>query len=103
MTTTTARRIPTWRIHLTAARHALFGPDHTGATTRWLEDLRNAGTASNPAITDTAIIPTVRRQPIAALTAAPHWEACDELGPWNPSQHELQPARLAGETTGSTR
>ncbi|MFG2165546.1 hypothetical protein [Micromonospora chersina] len=42
------------------------------------------------------------RQPIAALTAVPHHEAADELGPWNPSQHRLMPALLAGETFVNT-
>lgn len=44
--------------------------------------------------------PTViLRLPIAAIAATPHFEAVDELGPWNPSEHPLQPALLAGETS----
>jgi hypothetical protein len=42
------------------------------------------------------------RVPIAAITATPHWEAVDQLGPWNPSQHQPVPAYLAGETSVNT-
>lgn len=77
MTTHTPHRITTWQ--WTRARIAVLlhlEPDHHGATTEWAEQLRT--------------IPAARldRTPAAALTAAPHWEACDELGPWNPSQHQ---------------
>ena len=69
-----------------------------GAVTGWqrLIDWADRHTNTSPAPI------RATRQPVAALTAHPHHEAVDELGPWNPSQHRLVPAYLAGETFVNT-
>ena len=113
MTTTTLpapRRIGT--LQYLAADLAVrlgFEPDHIGADwPHWEAEIRamrcdrtTGRHHSRASDTPTALIPTIRR-PIAALTAQPHYEAVDDLGPWNPSQHPLMPAYLAGETAVNT-
>ena len=97
--TATPHRITRWQ--WTRARIAILaGLDtpHPGADENWATELRRI----DARLDDTIVIPAVR-QPIGALTAAPHWEACDELGPWNPSQHQLEPARIHDALTGATR
>lgn len=66
-------------------------PTAIGATALWhrIVDFHDANTDRPSTL---PIRPT--RKPIAAITAHPHFEAVDELGPWNPSEHQLEPARL---------
>ncbi|MEV1331162.1 hypothetical protein AB0J20_16470 [Micromonospora costi] len=91
--TATAHRIPTWRIWRATLTDRLFGPDHTGADTDWPAQLRNAG-ADQPGRhradnTDTVIL----RLPIGAIADRPEY-VVDDLGPWKPWEHELEPARI---------
>lgn len=96
--TATAVRIPGWRIRLADLNNRLFGPDHTGADDTWAAELRAAltDTPGRHRVDDAPTL--ILRRPVAAIAAEPEYEV-DQLGPWKPWEHEIQPAVIWREMT----
>lgn len=78
-------------------------PAYIGATGLWhrLVDFHDAHTdrPSPWPIVPASDAPTlILRRPVAAIAAEPEYEV-DQLGPWKPWEHEIQPAVIWREMT----